>query len=261
MNSRQITSLCILAFFINALPCMAQTGSHETQTDNLETRIIILENKVNDSFANTSYMAQNAIEISKAQVNLVSNLLYFLAFMSAALGITGFWSVRKLRKLYSDLTSHNEIAKKDIQITTYLTRAILCITRYDMTNDEAIKKGMAEQAIEYITNAESIGRPSSVLYNWKAYVLRRNNRLSEAIEASEEAAKVAGEDKYEKARALYNAACYNALLNHQDDAISHLGNAIKLHPSMKKLARNDSDFVQIKNLEKFKEITSTPEAR
>jgi tetratricopeptide (TPR) repeat protein len=250
MKLHKIASLGIIFFVITALPCMAQT-------DSLETRMIILENRINDVLTSTSLISQQAIGTCKRQVEYISLLIAILAVVATFLGIKGLKYIKELRKLEIELANIGEIGKKDLKMINYVLRAILCLARSDTASDTDIKKDMAKRALQYINDAESLNRPNALLSNWKAYTLRRIEDTHEALNVSKEAINLATKDNdnYEKVRALYNSACYSAILGEKNDAISYLEQAVHIQPEMKNIARNDSDFENIKNEAGFKKIT------
>jgi mannose-6-phosphate isomerase-like protein (cupin superfamily) len=53
---------------------------------------------------------------------------------------------------------------------------------------------------------------------------------------------------------LYNLACCEALAGRKEDAIGHLGTAIERRPSLREVAREDSDFDPIREEPGFKEL-------
>jgi mannose-6-phosphate isomerase-like protein (cupin superfamily) len=55
---------------------------------------------------------------------------------------------------------------------------------------------------------------------------------------------------------LYNLACCEALAGRKEDAIGHLGTAIERRPSLRELAREDSDFDSLREAPGFKELVA-----
>jgi tetratricopeptide (TPR) repeat protein len=55
---------------------------------------------------------------------------------------------------------------------------------------------------------------------------------------------------------LYNLACCEALAGRKEDAIGHLGIALERRPSLRELARDDSDFDSIREEPGFKELVA-----
>jgi tetratricopeptide (TPR) repeat protein len=55
---------------------------------------------------------------------------------------------------------------------------------------------------------------------------------------------------------LYNLACCEALAGRTEDAIGHLGTAIERRPSLREVARKDSDFDSVREDPAFKELVA-----
>jgi tetratricopeptide (TPR) repeat protein len=53
------------------------------------------------------------------------------------------------------------------------------------------------------------------------------------------------------ASVLYNAACFEALAGHEDDAIEHLRRAIELRPAAREWAANDDDLARLRDRPDF----------
>jgi uncharacterized Ntn-hydrolase superfamily protein len=60
----------------------------------------------------------------------------------------------------------------------------------------------------------------------------------------------------ESAPMLYNLACYEALADRRDDAVAHLGEALRLNPGMREMAEADSDFDSLRRDEEFRALVS-----
>ncbi|TBR12356.1 MAG: tetratricopeptide repeat protein [Candidatus Nitrosotenuis sp.] len=56
------------------------------------------------------------------------------------------------------------------------------------------------------------------------------------------------------ASALYNKAAYLSLMGEINESLSYLERAIKINPDMAKLAKNDKDFLYVRNLPGFSVI-------
>ena len=72
-----------------------------------------------------------------------------------------------------------------------------------------------------------------------------------AIQAFDAAVRLNPDDSI----ALYNKACVLALINRSDEALLVLNRAIQLNPSLQKMAQEDSDFINVKDLPHFRLIT------
>jgi tetratricopeptide (TPR) repeat protein len=64
-------------------------------------------------------------------------------------------------------------------------------------------------------------------------------------------------DKYPgNALALYNIACMEALLGNTDDALKHLGEALKKAERLRENARTDDDFASLRGDQRFEELVA-----
>jgi tetratricopeptide (TPR) repeat protein len=109
------------------------------------------------------------------------------------------------------------------------------------------------KSIEYFDKAISDRSNYSPAYNQKALALRRLGKLDEALKTLSIILHLDEKD----AQALYNSACYQALLKNKDEALEYLGKAIGLNSKRYLgLAAKDPDFEIYKIDEGFKKLIS-----
>ena len=107
------------------------------------------------------------------------------------------------------------------------------------------------KSIEYFEKAILDKSNYSPAYNQKALALRRLGKLDEALKTLNIILHLDEKD----AQALYNSACYQALLKNKDEALEYLGKAIALNSKRYLgLAAKDPDFEIYKNDEGFKKL-------
>lgn len=108
-----------------------------------------------------------------------------------------------------------------------------------------------EISIEYFDKAIS-GRSNYIpAYNQKALALRRLGSLDKALKVLNLITKLDEKDE----QALYNSACYYALLKNKEKAIEYLQKVIAIDGNKwKKYASNDPDFESYKNDDDFKKL-------
>lgn len=71
-----------------------------------------------------------------------------------------------------------------------------------------------------------------------AWCYKRTDRLSKAIEAAEQAYRASPEEPV----LLYNLACYYSLAGDKEQALSWLGRALRMQPSLCRLIAEETDF-------------------
>lgn len=108
---------------------------------------------------------------------------------------------------------------------------------------EPAEKSYKNAVILSPENGQFLTSLGLIYYKMKSY--------QNAIEAFNEAVRVNPEDSI----ALYNKACVLALMNRSDEALVVLNQAIQLNPSLQKMAQEDIDFINVKDLPTFRLIT------
>ena len=89
-----------------------------------------------------------------------------------------------------------------------------------------------------------------------SWCYKRTDRLSRAIEATEQAYEAAPEEPI----VLYNLACYHALNGDKSQALSWLGRALRMESSLRKLIPNESDFDRLRNDPDFQFVAQAHDA-
>jgi mannose-6-phosphate isomerase-like protein (cupin superfamily) len=89
---------------------------------------------------------------------------------------------------------------------------------------------------------------------WESYFsaapLAREGRYDDAV-----ALMLADADAYpDHPGFLYNLACYEALANSREDALTHLARAVELNPRFVEFAAKDSDFESLRDDPRFDEV-------
>jgi len=93
-------------------------------------------------------------------------------------------------------------------------------------------------------------RPSAWESYFSAAPLAREGRYEDAV-----ALMLADADAYpDHPGFLYNLACYEALANRRDDALTHLARAVELNPRFLEFASADSDFESLRDDPRFDEV-------
>ena len=59
---------------------------------------------------------------------------------------------------------------------------------------------------------------------------------------------------------LYNLACCEAQIGRAEEAIDHLRDALERRPSLRDIAREDTDFDPFRDEPAFRELTGEPDA-
>ncbi|MFK7824994.1 MAG: tetratricopeptide repeat protein [Oligoflexales bacterium] len=108
---------------------------------------------------------------------------------------------------------------------------------------ELAAKSYKNAAILNPDNGQFLTSLGLTYYKMKSY--------KQAIQAFDEAVQINPEDSI----ALYNKACVLALINRSDEALIVLNKAIQLNPSLQKMAQEDNDFINVKDLPHFRLIT------
>ncbi|HEY8110782.1 MAG TPA: tetratricopeptide repeat protein [Candidatus Nitrosotenuis sp.] len=107
--------------------------------------------------------------------------------------------------------------------------------------------GKYPEAISEFDKALVISPNDPIALSNKAGALIDMNQYEKAIPLLEKALTV---DPL-MAGALYNKAAYLSMMGNIDEALSFLERAIKINPNMAKLAKNDKDFLYVRNLPRF----------
>jgi hypothetical protein len=110
-----------------------------------------------------------------------------------------------------------------------------------------------------ITQLESIIADGNAFE--RAYLLlgnaqKRLGKYNEALIVLEKLLELPEANNRSSDRIYYNAACYAALCNNSDKALTNLRSAVSLNGSLRNIAKMEKDFISIRDDVRFIEITS-----
>jgi tetratricopeptide (TPR) repeat protein len=100
-----------------------------------------------------------------------------------------------------------------------------------------------------------VGKPYEV-GGWEVWAPVETLYEAGEYEAAIEMARPIAEANPQYGAVLYNLACCEALAGRKEDAIGHVGIALERRPSLRELAREDSDFDSIREEPAFKELVA-----
>jgi len=178
-------------------------------------------------------------------------LLVSVSFVGGAYGrnvveIAGEKLIRKARE------EARQVAKEEARILVGRPAAIA----YTHAAKEMINSGDPQKALEILGTALQNDPHLVGALVEQGRALRRLGRLEEALASLNKALEI----DPDKAEALYNRACYNALLGRKGPAIvSDLKKAFALRPQLREWALQDPDLDSVRNEFEIKEILENPE--
>ena len=121
--------------------------------------------------------------------------------------------------------------------------------------DPSVRRGATAVDADTIVLAVG-GKPGEAFTPsaWESYFsaapLAREGRYDDAV-----ALMLADADAYpDHPGFLYNLACYEALANSREDALTHLARAVELNPRFVEFAAKDSDFESLRDDPRFDEV-------
>lgn len=215
----------------------------QTENDILGNNPTNVANDVREKSYNISDQAQYILNQAAANADLVIKfvgiLFTLLGIFGFVIGFIGYKEIRSMQK-------QREEAQEMFESTTILLRASHQMILADITKDKLIKDFRLRVGLLLIDNILRKNTKIPEVYNWQAYALKRLGLNEEALDATEKALKIVPEGSYEHHRALYNKACYMALLGKKEEAVK----AIKYISAIDKLfaqaAKDDPDLISIK---------------
>lgn len=145
----------------------------------------------------------------------------------------------------------------ELYVATQIARAVGDLLRGDQLEKDVMKRVWWTSAYQKLLNVEEEGSNDPDWLNWKAYTLRRLREIDEALAVARMAADRAPARSPQRARALYNIACYSAMLANKpqdreprlaltSEALRALRQAVRAQPLLKAVAAGDTDFDLIK---------------
>jgi len=241
--------IVFLAVFLflngSGLATSNQPQDYQKQIDSLDSKILILNNKVDIALETIKNTAQLAINTINSNTQLIIGLFGVFGVLFAIAAALGIRSAGQLRAIANEARNELEEAKRDMHSANYVVRAIYEMTYAETTSQDTLKKSRLQDAVKMLDAAEGMSGTSSILCNWRAYAYKRLGNIDKALSEAERALNYAKDGEYEKHRALYNKACYCALLGRKEDALKTLSEVLMLRPELKVIARNDDDFITI----------------
>ena len=117
-----------------------------------------------------------------------------------------------------------------------------------------INSGEPQKALEIIDTALQNDPRAAAAFVEQGRALRRLGRLDEALTSLGQALEI----DPDKVEALYNRACYNALLGRKATISSDLKRAFALRPQLREAAARDHDLDSVRNDLGIKEILENP---
>ncbi len=111
-----------------------------------------------------------------------------------------------------------------------------------------------EAAFQAYTDAITLDPERSDFYNGMGLAYYRAKKYIQALKLFGTAMRIDPRD----AVARYNEACVLALLGRGEDALESLADALILDPRLIETAQNDRDFINLKNVARFQELTREP---
>ena len=122
---------------------------------------------------------------------------------------------------------------------------------YTNTASELIKKKLYEEALSVLKTALASDATYTGAWVEQGRALKNLGRVKEALHSVEQALKI----DPKKVEALYNRACYNALLGGDINTIAEdLKRSFELSPALRDIAKNDPDLDGVRNDLKIKEL-------
>lgn len=142
-------------------------------------------------------------------------------------------------------------AKKEAEKTARDIVGPSAATIYALAAGNALETNQPlEEAMKFAEKAIEIDPSNLSGYIEKGRVLKRLNRVEEALDLMEQTARIRKDP-----RVMYNLGCYRALLKKPLPSIrSALSEAFALHPKLRDLAKKDADLDSVRNMPEMKEL-------
>ncbi|WP_415911619.1 tetratricopeptide repeat protein [Neptuniibacter sp. QD37_11] len=148
-----------------------------------------------------------------------------------------------------DATVAAELRKKMQELDKETKREMLilkCSTSVDMGDFTGANKWV-DEALEL--------REEPVALAWKAYILRKDHKIEEALRYLDRAIELGSDEP--RAIHFYNRACYKTQLEYAlDEIVCDLRRALQLDPKLIKEARRDEDLFAVHVTSEFKELVA-----
>ena len=238
------------------LPSPEANVDQTTELQKLRERVGTMEGRLQElSHAITASTQSTSLYTSYVTLG-VSAVLGLFTLVGAVLGyVYKNWITSQVGQAET-ARKQVEQAEKQLSTSIAIARAVPALLRSNLEEKDPNRRRLfAREAYFYIDQSESKGYTDSQLLNWKAYTLRRMDLKNQALEAAQAALKLSTSDQPQRARALYNIACYYSAFfpGKEEEALSNLEQAILADERYKPLARIDRDFESIRNDPKLKQ--------
>jgi|SRR5262245_20558322 len=199
--------------------------------------------------------AQSVEQFAKATMDSASLVITFVGMIFSALGIIGgilaFVGFREFKQMKAQRLE----AERTLDSAVLLARASHSLIQADAIPDEEknkeTKKLRVLVGLHMIEELLKRGYDEPAIYNWKAVALKRLGDVHGALQAVENILSKgkATEGSYEFRRALYNKACYLALLAQKEEdkteAYRLLQRAVTGDYHLGQIALQDKDFANL----------------
>jgi tetratricopeptide (TPR) repeat protein len=202
--------------------------------------------------AATSLSVYGAAIASKLASIPEDNDTHLLLKLIAVGIIAGFAGIPLLSGISDRLVRDVQGVKKRVESVERKEESL----RKSIRGDSLLEQKRYEEAERIFNDALSLDPDNELAVIGLAKVFRWTGRIEQAILLLTEFIN----RKRDASRAIYNRACYKALLNQNREAISDLKRAIQLDPFYHQYAQKDPDFESIRSDPEFPGFTSAPEA-
>lgn len=276
-------ALLLLTAIFATQPVDAKTRGQESENParlnepksdlSLDERVRYLEHRVDDELNHRQEQSKIIIDaqrdLGKQTIEAQTQYITIISIAIGVLTLAGFTGVGRLWK-YSELAKREagsitelrqEASRNQINVKALVavTRVMSKIWQSDMANSSEEKLRNAKKALAELEEAERLmGIRSAALLLEKGRALKRLERYRDALTQADRACDLAitEENKFDEARAHYNAACYEALLNNTESSLKRLEQAIKISSAFKVFAVTDEDLKSVRGESEFTRLTN-----
>lgn len=194
-------------------------------------------------------ISKKTIESANLYITTVGILAVGFTLIVGVVGsIVSFFGFKEYRKL----TKLGDDSKKVLEKSILLARASHFLVLSDVVPIER-RPHLVNLGLTVLNVLLAKGLADADIYIWKGVALKRLGDVTGALEAAQNALAQAREGTFEYRRALYNKACYLAVLGRQDEALSVLPQAIAGDNFLIQLAKIDQDLLTL-NQQRLEEI-------
>lgn len=171
---------------------------------------------------------------------------YFLSYLRLSYGLDEAYE-RVMDLLRSQTDLGQQLGWTDQAIKSFPGQVAFYRSKGHMLST---KLGEHSKALEALGAARSIAPFDIATLYELGFTFYRMQDYRRALTSFEEVSELVPDD----ATALYNQACMHALMGSADQALSELEVALKLDPSLQKVAKDDSDFVALRDHPDFRHL-------